>query len=284
MKKSIITLTLAFAGLLGGLSAQTVILEDDFSSLPVGVDLADKSTWWGPSWNGGDIAYSRVTLDGPGGIPSLTKTTEVFAGRFYGGGMRNAVLDMPALASPVDPSTITVSFWLKGASTESRGQVGFSIIGFDSSSGSNVEAGAGYYLVPIAPADWTQITFTMADMADGIPGHGTSGIPFDFVNADKFQIFIWTRNEFETGWPIQENEGHIWSWSIADLSIVAEGGSGPATWAGFEIVDGWVDTGAFMGSLYVESAPWVYSLDLADYIYLPEEHVGEAGAWSYIFK
>lgn len=279
MKKSTL-LTLALAGILNGLCGQTIILEDDFSSLPLGVDL-DRSSWWGPSWNGGDIAYTQANLDGPDGAAAVTKTTEVYAGRFYGGGLRSAVYDLPDLGSPVDPSTITVSFWLKGTSTQNRGQIGFSIIAFDSSSGSNVEAGAAYYLVPVAPADWTQITFTLDQAAAGIPGHGSDGIAIDWSVADKFQIFIWTRNDFETGWPIQENEGHIWSFSMAELSIIAEGGSSPA-WAGYPIVDGWVDTGAMAGLLQVESAPWVYSLDLGKYIYLDETYVGESGAWAYV--
>ncbi|NDV62270.1 hypothetical protein G0Q06_07410 [Puniceicoccales bacterium CK1056] len=62
------------------------------------------------------------------------------------------------------------------------------------------------------------------------------------------------------------------------------GGSGN-TWAGYAVSpEGWVNTGAWLGLIYVNEAPFVYSADLETYIYLPEDLVGDAGAWSYIYK
>ena len=55
----------------------------------------------------------------------------------------------------------------------------------------------------------------------------------------------------------------------------------PTEWAGYPIVDGYVDTGAFLGWLNISADPWIWSLSLNKYIYLPEEFVAEAGAWSY---
>jgi hypothetical protein len=278
-------ISLAFAsfaalGLVHGLGAAVVIVDEDFSSLPVGEELG-RSSWWGPSWNGGDVAYSTVNADGPDGVLAITKTTEVFAGRFYGGGLRDQPKPMPDFGgATVTPADVQISFWLKGESTQERGQIGFSIVSFDTDGETNTETGAAYYKVPIAPAEWTEISFTMADMLDGIPGHGLDGKAFD-LGADLYQIFIWTRNEFETGWPIQENEGHKWSFSIAQLSMVADVEGGAPTWAGYPVVDGWVNTGEHLGRLQVELAPWVYSWSLGGYIYLPEDSVSETGSWAY---
>jgi hypothetical protein len=60
---------------------------------------------------------------------------------------------------------------------------------------------------------------------------------------------------------------------------------GGATWAGYSVSpEGWVDTGDWMGMLYVNNPPFVYSASLDSYIYLPEDLVGMSGAWTYIYK
>lgn len=60
---------------------------------------------------------------------------------------------------------------------------------------------------------------------------------------------------------------------------------GAATWAGYPVSpEGWVDTGAWLGMIYVNNPPFVYSMSLGTYIYLPEDHVDNSGAWSYIYK
>jgi hypothetical protein len=43
-----------------------------------------------------------------------------------------------------------------------------------------------------------------------------------------------------------------------------------------------VDTGTWMGWLNVANGDWVWSYSLNGYIYLPESHVSESGAWTYI--
>lgn len=58
----------------------------------------------------------------------------------------------------------------------------------------------------------------------------------------------------------------------------------PTTWAGFDIMEsGYVDTGSFMGMVY-PLGDWVYVVDLAGWAYLPEDHVDEAGAWTFIVR
>ena len=54
----------------------------------------------------------------------------------------------------------------------------------------------------------------------------------------------------------------------------------PTEWAGFEIHEGqWVDTGAWFGSIHVQWTPWNYVEANQGWIYLPEDHVEDDGAW-----
>jgi len=54
-------------------------------------------------------------------------------------------------------------------------------------------------------------------------------------------------------------------------------------WAGYEIDDsGNVDTGAWLGALHVDSAPWIWSFSLEAWLYLPEDVIEESGSWSFV--
>jgi hypothetical protein len=56
----------------------------------------------------------------------------------------------------------------------------------------------------------------------------------------------------------------------------------PDTWGGYVISDSeWVDTETWLGWINISADPWIWNVDMNKYIYLPEEFVGEAGAWSY---
>ncbi len=59
-------------------------------------------------------------------------------------------------------------------------------------------------------------------------------------------------------------------------------GEGPAMWGSYVVTDGWVDTAAWMGPLYVEFDPWIWSELLQSWIYLPEESIGEDGSWIFL--
>lgn len=66
-------------------------------------------------------------------------------------------------------------------------------------------------------------------------------------------------------------------------SISDEGNGGSEGWYGYDVPGNhWVDTGAWMGLVYVANDPWIYSLDLQNWVYISADGVGEAGAWSYI--
>lgn len=56
-------------------------------------------------------------------------------------------------------------------------------------------------------------------------------------------------------------------------------------WAGYPVTPGgYVDTGDFMGWLYVGYAPWIYSVSLDGYAYIREAEVTDSGAWVYVLK
>ena len=55
------------------------------------------------------------------------------------------------------------------------------------------------------------------------------------------------------------------------------------TWAGYPVDEnGWADTGSFIGWIFTGSAPWVWSLSLETWMYLPESNVKETGAWTFV--
>lgn len=45
---------------------------------------------------------------------------------------------------------------------------------------------------------------------------------------------------------------------------------------------GWYDSGDWLGWIYDEYSPWVYSARIGGWIYVPEEGVGEDGGWAFI--
>lgn len=56
-------------------------------------------------------------------------------------------------------------------------------------------------------------------------------------------------------------------------------------WAGYEIDEnGDVDTGSWMGKLYVEHSPWVWSYDLGAYVFIDPANVGPGGSWIYVLQ
>ncbi|MGC9450788.1 MAG: tetrathionate reductase family octaheme c-type cytochrome [Oceanipulchritudo sp.] len=56
-------------------------------------------------------------------------------------------------------------------------------------------------------------------------------------------------------------------------------------WGGYPIMEGdFVDTGDWMGILYVGEKPWIYSFTLSKYIYIEESAVSMDGGWAYFLK
>lgn len=70
--------------------------------------------------------------------------------------------------------------------------------------------------------------------------------------------------------------------SVTVLGTFGDTDIEPTEWAGFPISEEkWVDTGDWMGSLYIGERPWVFSDRIQRWIYLPEANVAEdhRGVW-----
>lgn len=101
-------------------------------------------------------------------------------------------------------------------------------------------------------------------------------------NANTFAVFEGLEAEANGSIEIQiavspEGNGRFAYLNALVLEVI-----GP-TWAEFPIeTEFLVDTGSWLGYLYVGKAPWVYAYSLANWIYLPETAVGARGAWTYV--
>lgn len=251
------------------------IYEEDFSALPLGTVFTNQDPWWAPNWNGGDPSQLIAAADGPGGLVAVTRTTTVNLGGFHGGGIRGPVVEYTA-PQGVSHEDLNLSLWLKGSSSAQRGGIGISVISKDQE---NANTGAVYFHLPVVPPEWAQVTLSFADMMAGIPNIEEGD--FDF-SSPRLQVFLWMRSDVEAAWPIQGSAEHTYSVSLAHIRITTDEIPNNM-WNGFPIFDNWVDTGHWMGWLYVANAPWVYSWDLAKFLYMPVEGDG-SGAWTYILR
>ena len=60
---------------------------------------------------------------------------------------------------------------------------------------------------------------------------------------------------------------------------------GNSHWAGFDVVDGYVNSGDWLGWLFVEESPLIFSRILDGWLYLPEEQASFGnGSWLYLFR
>ena len=249
------------------------IYEEDFATLPTGVVFTNQNPWWSPNWNGADPSQLTADTDGPGGLVAITRSTTVNVGGFHGGGIRGPVVEYTA-PDGVTHEDINLSLWLKGSSSAHRGGVGISVISKDAA---NANTGAVYYHLPVVPSEWAQVTLSFADMMAGVPEIEEGD--FDF-NSPNLQVFLWMRSDIESAWPL--NAGDTYSVSLAHVRITTEEIPNNM-WNGFPIIDDWVDTGHWLGWLYIAHEPWVYSLDFAKFIYMPVEGDG-SGAWTFILR
>jgi hypothetical protein len=72
---------------------------------------------------------------------------------------------------------------------------------------------------------------------------------------------------------------------VDDIKVsISQGDEAPTTWAGYEMnaETGDVDTGSFLGWINVLGGEYVWSYSMNSWLYLPEENVSDAGAWTYV--
>ncbi len=57
----------------------------------------------------------------------------------------------------------------------------------------------------------------------------------------------------------------------------------PGAWNGYQVIDGWADTGSFLGLVFVEEAPWLFSDGCETWIFVDEVSLSEEGAWVFAY-
>ncbi|NDV60900.1 formylglycine-generating enzyme family protein [Puniceicoccales bacterium CK1056] len=55
-----------------------------------------------------------------------------------------------------------------------------------------------------------------------------------------------------------------------------------SSWRGWTIVDGYADTGSWLGWLWIGNDPWLWSPRLGGWLYSPADGVSETGGWVYV--
>ena len=73
---------------------------------------------------------------------------------------------------------------------------------------------------------------------------------------------------------------------VDNIALVGNGSGGTVDWAGYPWEDesGDVNTGNFIGWINVATGDFVWSYDLTNWLYCPEDHVTDDGAWMFVAK
>jgi hypothetical protein len=84
---------------------------------------------------------------------------------------------------------------------------------------------------------------------------------------------------------IPDNGGKVvGGFQVMTPEVFANGGVGGDSWYGYDVdPEGWADTDTWMGWVNVAQDPWVLSLSLDGWLYIPSDQ-GEGGAWVYKAK
>lgn len=129
------------------------------------------------------------------------------------------------------------------------------------------EVNATHYTIVLQGATFTEGEFAGGNTASG--NHLLGDLPQDVY---RLMIGIESRGSGQPEIRSMIDSVHVYGPGIPE----------PTEWAGMPIIeDGWVDTGRWMGMLYVRSTPWIYSEYLQGWVYMPESFVlsDHSGAW-----
>ena len=77
------------------------------------------------------------------------------------------------------------------------------------------------------------------------------------------------------------DSGGAWLWFHDDPSEPDPSDSMDLQWGESAAESGWIDTGEFMGKIYMTELPWVWSDSLSCWIYTPVEGITETGVWGF---
>ncbi len=106
----------------------------------------------------------------------------------------------------------------------------------------------------------------------------------DFMGQLNVELdpWIWSSELERWIYMSEENVTDTGAWFYAATGGQTDPVSAAETnsWAGY-VIDGsgWVDTGDFMGYLFIEIDSWVWSLEEETWFYVPEETVSNEGGW-----
>jgi hypothetical protein len=107
-----------------------------------------------------------------------------------------------------------------------------------------------------------------------IPGSGLGVTPPPFAGSPQDEFQGWSNTEVNG----KTVEAHCFEFFYEHLALseLAE----PSMWEGFPLNEsGWVNTGDWMGWLNVTDEPWIWSLSLETFLFLPEGSLTDNGAW-----
>lgn len=125
-------------------------------------------------------------------------------------------------------------------------------------------------------------------VAEAIIEAGTEGsvsVPLGSESSEFFLTTVLRKGDISrirVGFQIIAESGESGSVTFSNLSASLEEAVSFANWTS---EDGeWIDTGDWLRWLSIADAPWIYSLLLNRWMYLPEENVSENGGWLYLLK
>lgn len=110
-----------------------------------------------------------------------------------------------------------------------------------------------------------------------------SGYAHSMVLKEDGTVIAWGWNEYGQGEA---------PWDLANVIAIAAGSRhnlaliyDPLYWGIFPVrADGYCDTTPWMGWLWVENDPWIWSVSLGKWFYCPGQNVTEGGGWVYVPK
>lgn len=122
---------------------------------------------------------------------------------------------------------------------------------------------------------------------------GTAGYAIQFSEASgngSNPGFEWLRtgSSFANAYPggVAYDDSNAKNDGERDFTLVISSlADQPVVWQGFDVVDGWADTGVDnLGWVYVESDPWIYLLDLQTWFHAPAGFAlpQSGGGWVYL--
>ena len=134
---------------------------------------------------------------------------------------------------------------------------------------------------------WSHLELTNLNEFEGLPATQTSvtipaGTLTKSTNGYTVDIFFLRVDSYEDASSVNgATVIHLRSMdTLLDIWPQQPQGS---PWEGFpQLQDNWIDAGNWLGYLNVEHAPWVYSQNEQDYLYIPDNAVFAEGAWLWV--